>query len=340
MAPAATGGRGKPLRMPLAWPVLLLLLLFLLLLNLLLSQLPAPAGPRSLGVGSVADCFHQCLHQPVDGVSPGLGGHGQTRRPGRGRGDRTDGDHHRRKAPLPQQVDGPLHSRRGGEGHDIGPCRRRRPLRVGGHRPRCGRRPPRRPPSPWPASRRPWSPAPSRPAGTAPSPGPPGPGGSAVGKATARASDTERWGSRSTDRPVSSMARLVPAPTAAHRTAAGRARAPRAVASRVTALGDVHATHWYPPETRRSAAPARARPPSTGSSTAMTGSSTTSAPSPRNRATSADAWARVRVTTTLRPDRGSAVNWAGPLPWRPGPARPRWRPVRRRGPGRRPVRPR
>ena len=41
-----------------------------------------------------------------------------------------------------------------------------------------------------------------------------------------------------------------------------------------------------------------------GSSTAMTGSSTTVAPRPCNRSTSSDAWARVRVTTTLRPASG------------------------------------
>ena len=50
----------------------------------------------------------------------------------------------------------------------------------------------------------------------------------------------------------------------------------------------------------------------------MTGTSTTAAPSSRSRATSADAWARARVTTTVRPNSGRRSNqsssWAATSP--------------------------
>ena len=44
-----------------------------------------------------------------------------------------------------------------------------------------------------------------------------------------------------------------------------------------------------------------------GTSMAMTGSSTTVAPGPSSRSTRSEAWARARVTTTVRPARGSPV---------------------------------
>ena len=52
------------------------------------------------------------------------------------------------------------------------------------------------------------------------------------------------------------------------------------------------------------------RPPSAGSSMAMTGSSTTTAPRPVSRSTRTEAWARARVTTTVRPANGRGA--AGP----------------------------
>ncbi len=52
-----------------------------------------------------------------------------------------------------EQLDRPLHRRRRGEGHGVGPRRPRPPRRGRGHRPPCGRRRLRRPASPWPGAR-------------------------------------------------------------------------------------------------------------------------------------------------------------------------------------------
>ena len=71
-------------------------------------------------------------------------------------------------------------------------------------------------------------------------------------------------------------------------------------------MGDVTTTQSYPES--RAAASASAAPPSAGSVTAITGTSMGSAPASRSAVASEEAWARVRVTTTRRPNSGRCSN--------------------------------
>ena len=113
-------------------------------------------------------------------------------------------------------------------------------------------------------------------------------------------------------------------PTAAHRrsTPARPVRRGRPPAGHGVRRGDHHPL--VGPGDSRSAAAARAAPPSAGSSMAMTGSSTTVAPRPSRRSTSSEAWARARVTTTVRPSSGERGSRRAPA--RP-PVEPRSRPA-------------
>ena len=78
------------------------------------------------------------------------------------RGDRADGDHHRRDAGRAQELDGPLDRRRRGEGDGVGPTGRRHGP-APGRRPPCGRPRLRPPPNPWPPAPGPARRAPSGP---------------------------------------------------------------------------------------------------------------------------------------------------------------------------------
>ena len=183
------------------------------------------------------------------------------------------------------------------------------------HRPPCGRPRPRRPASPWPGGRRPGPPARSRPGGTGPSPATTGDGRRKPRPAPRPAT---RSGTRSAV-PAPSAGRGPfpgpPRPTGPRTAPPGHPARPR---SRSTALGEVQRHPLVGTRDQTVGRPDRARaPPSAGSSMAMTGSSTTSAP---------------RSAEPIHQGRGLGTGCGSPPPPRPASGRGHRPPARRPAP--------